>query len=209
MHKKYIWLIGAAALVALTLIALLISSLFIPHANYGFHTAVSSQEQQLRMQVVDTAIRWLGTQGCSDAHKRILEIYNSHEPLAQGYIVQTEDAWCATFVSTVAIQCGLTDRIPTECGCQRQIGLWQQLGQWEEADDYIPLPGDIIYYCMAESDYFGDCDGHSDHVGIVVGTWGGFIKVIEGNCNNEVAYRYIPINSYQIRGFGLPKYSES
>lgn len=40
-----------------------------------------------------------------------------------------------------------------------------------------------------------------------LGTEGGLIKVIEGNCNNRVAYRYIPMDSYQIRGFALPDFS--
>lgn len=176
-------------------------------ADYTFSHAVSDDERQLRLQFVDTAIRWLGTEGGTPAHSMLLEIYNGHRPLAQGYEVQPDDAWCATFVSAVAIECGRTDIIPTECGCQRQIGLWQKLGRWEEADDYTPQPGDIIYYSFGEFVPFGDATGHSDHVGIVVGTWRGFIKVIEGNYSDTVAYRYIPIDAPGIRGFGLPDYA--
>ena len=110
-----------------------------------------------------------------------------------------------TFVSTVAIQCDLTNIIPTECGCQRQIALFEAIGCWQEDDNYLPLPGDIIYYCSADSG-FGDCTGHSDHVGIVVGTWGCYIKVIEGNVNGAVDYRYILRNARTIRGFATPAY---
>lgn len=208
MQKKRKIRIFICAAVFIVIFAAAGSLAMIRWAHYGFSTAVNDDERNRRMEMVGTAINWLGTQGGSDAHGQILQIYNTHEPLAQGYTVKPQDAWCATFVSAVAIQCGMTDIIPTECGCQRQIGLWQNLGRWEEGDDHVPLPGDIIYYCIANPDRFGDCTGHSDHVGIVVGTWGGFIKVIEGNCNNRVAYRYIPVDSYQIRGFGLPDYSK-
>ena len=173
---------------------------------YGFHREVPPEEQALRLSFIQKAESWLGSQEGSQGHKEILAIYNGHSPLAQGYLVQENDNWCATFVSAVAIQQGLTDIIPTECGCQRQIGLFQKIARWQEDDSYIPLPGDIIYYCSKDKDPFSDCTGWSDHVGIVVGTAKGYIKVIEGNCNETVAYRYIPMDAVGIRGFALPDY---
>ena len=89
---------------------------------------------------------------------------------------------------------------------QRQIGLFDDLGCWEERDDYMPLPGDIIFYCTGNK-LFGDCIGWSDHVGIVVGTRFGWIQVIEGNVNDTVTYRYIMVNDPSIRGFGIPNFS--
>lgn len=174
--------------------------------DYGFAREVNQQEQALRLSFVQKAESWLGSDEGSQEHKEILSIYNGHTPLAQGYLVQENDNWCATFVSTVAIELGLTDIIPTECGCQRQIGLFQKIACWEEDDGYIPLPGDIIYYCNSDKDPFSDCTGWSDHVGIVVGTAKGYIKVIEGNSSNTVAYRYIQLDSRGIRGFALPDY---
>ena len=38
----------------------------------------------------------------------IIDLYNSHKPLARGYPVKYTDAWCSTFASAVAIQAGLT-----------------------------------------------------------------------------------------------------
>jgi hypothetical protein len=122
-------------------------------------------------------------------------------------MVTDTDNWCATFASAIAIDCNLTDIIPTECGCQRQITLWQELGRWEENDNYMPNPGDYIYYAWDERFSFGDCTGWADHVGIVVGTAEPFIKVIEGNYDDQVKYRTIMIGNYQIRGYGLPDYS--
>lgn len=177
-----------------------------PEEDFGFARDVSAQEQALRLQVVQTAEQYLGIKGGSEKHKALLDIYNTHTPLAQGYSVKESDKWCATFVSAIAISCELTDIIPTECGCQRQIGLFDALDCWEESDSYIPLPGDIIYYCTGNKTA-GDCTDWSDHVGIVVGTGQRSIKVIEGNYNNAVRYRIIPFDDSSIRGFGLPDYA--
>lgn len=176
--------------------------------QWGFSREIPEAEQAARKNYVAAAEKWLGCNDSNGSHRQIIDLYNSHKPLAQNYTVKYDDQWCATFVSAAAIACGITDIIPTECGCERQIQLFMGLGAWEERDDYIPLPGDIIYYCNTAR-WLGDCIGWSDHVGIVVGTWGPFIKVIEGNCGGKVAYRYIPINSPTIRGYGLPDFSKS
>ena len=176
-------------------------------ADYGFARTVSEAERQRRLEVVTAAENWLGTLEGFAGHEQLVQIYNSHEPVAQGYELSTEDDWCAAFGSIIAIQTKNTDIIPTECSCERQIGLWQELGCWVEDDGYTPLPGDYIYYAWDEGWSFGDCKGWADHVGIVVGTAGPFLKVIEGNYHDQVGYRTILINNYQIRGFGLPDYS--
>lgn len=205
-YIKYAFIILA---VLLTLSALVCGG-FLIYLNWndgGFARTVSEPEQQLRLEVVSTAQKWLGTQEGDAGHERIVQVYNAHEPLAQGYEVTTDDNWCAAFASSVAIQCGLTNIIPTECGCERQIGLWQNLGRWNEDDNYMPLPGDYIYYAWGEGWDLGDCTGWADHVGIVVGTAGPFIKVIEGNKDDSVTYRIIHRGYYQIRGYGLPDYA--
>jgi len=194
--------------VTLIIILLITTGIYIFFRNdpWGFSRAISREEAALRMHFVTAAENYLGYNEANDSHRVIIDIYNSHEPLALGYEVSYEDSWCAAFVSTIAIQCKLTDIIPTECGCERQIGLFQELDCWEEKDSYLPLPGDLIYYAWDEKLQFGDCTGWSDHVGIVVGTAGPIIKVIEGNIDDCVGYRYIPINHPEIRGFGLPNF---
>ncbi len=178
----------------------------VPNLSYGYARAVSEGEAALRSQVVKSAEGWLGTVEGDSRHRQIIDLYNGHEPLAQGYSVKYEDNWCAAFGSAAAISCDLTDIIPTECGCERQIGLFQNLGCWEEDDNYLPLPGDYIFYAWGDSPV-GDCTGWADHVGIVVGTWGPFIKVIEGNKDDAVGYRFLLRNDPSIRGFGLPDYA--
>lgn len=205
MSKKRKLILRIVIIFALLCLVIGLAVYAVRHGDYAFTRAVSDDERQRRLELVSAAQSWLGTEEGSVAHAQLLEIYNSHEPLAQGYPVSMEDNWCATFVSTAAIQSGLTDIIPTECGCQRQIGLWQDLDRWEEDDSYEPLPGDIIYYSSG-APLFGDNTVWSDHVGIVVGTWHGWIKVIEGNYGDMVAYRYIPINATNIRGYAVPDY---
>lgn len=204
--KRRIWVIPVAIVSAVIFFTVGIL-FFLQFSDWGFARAVPFSEQLRRLVTVHTAEQWLGTKEGDENHEKILQIYNTHEPLAQGYIVTAEDSWCAAFVSSVAIERRLTDIIPTECGCERQIGLWKELGRWEEDDNYLPLPGDIIYYAWEKGLTLGDCTGWADHVGIVVGTAGPFIKVIEGNKNDAVAYRIILRGDHQIRGYGLPDYA--
>lgn len=196
--------------ILLTLLALAVSlALVIAHYLYdpwGFYWKVSEEETELRMKTVETARQYLGYNESDGSHRKIIDRYNAHEPLAVGYTVQYEDSWCSTFVSAVSIQCGFTQIIPTECGCERHIGLFQDLGVWEEEDDLIPLPGDLIFYDW-NTEKPGSCTGWSDHVGIVVGTKWPFIKVIEGNYDDSVAYRYLPIGHVHIRGYAKPDYA--
>ena len=173
---------------------------------WGFYRKVPAQEAALRMALVKSAESYLGCQESDGSHKKIIDLYNSHEPLAMDYEVQYTDSWCAAFVSAAAISCELTEIIPTECGCQRQIDLFQTLGRWEETDSAIPLPGDLIYYDW-NMEKRGECTGWADHVGIVVGTKWPFLKVIEGNFQDSVGYHYLLLNDVQIRGFARPDYA--
>lgn len=175
---------------------------------WGYYWKVSPEEAAVRNRVVRTAESYLGFNEADGSHSRIIDLYNSQETLAMDYVVKYSDSWCSTFVSAVSIRCGLTRIIPTECGCERHIGLFQQLGTWEEDDDIIPLPGDIIFYDWDQT-MPGESGGWSDHVGIVVGTKWPFIKVIEGNKDDSVSYRILRIGDNQIRGYGKPDYAST
>ena len=163
-------------------------------------------ENQLREKVVSIAVGWLGCKESNGTHKKIIDVYNSHKPLARGYAVKYTDAWCSTFASAVAIVAGLTDIIPTECGCEEHTKLFKKLGAWVENDAYIPKPGDYIFYCWDDNGV-GDNTGGADHIGIVVSVTGNTIKVIEGNISDAVGYRTIQVNGKYIRGYGVPKYA--
>ena len=106
----------------------------------------------------------------------------------------------------MAIKTGLTDIIPTECGCGQMIQLFQKLGAWVENDAYRPSTGDVIFYDWDDNGV-GDDTGWPEHVGIVVSVSGNTIKIIEGNKSDSVSYREIAVNGRYIRGYGVPKYS--
>lgn len=164
-------------------------------------------EKELRQKVVDQAIEWLGCKESNGSHKKIIDVYNSHKPLARGYKMTYKDHWCAAYVSAVAIKCGLTDIMPTECSCTKMIEKHKKLGQWKETDSYVPQIGDIMMYDWNDSGS-GDNVGSPDHVGIVVSVSGNTIKVIEGNKNNAVEYRTMKVNGRYIRGYCLPNYKK-
>ena len=163
-------------------------------------------ETNVRSKVVSTAKKYLGCKEADGSHKKIIDTYNKHKPLARGYAVKHTDAWCATFVSAIAIICGYTDIMPTECSCSRMIDLYQKLGRWKEADSYIPSPGDVIMYDWGDSGV-GENKGAPEHTGIVVSVTGKNIKIIEGNKGEAVAYRDMKVNGRYIRGYCVPDFA--
>jgi hypothetical protein len=163
-------------------------------------------EQSLRATVTNLAASFIGRRESDGSHKPIIDIYNADKPLPRGYKMTYRDAWCAGFISTVAIKAGLTDILPKECSCAKMIEIYRKLNRWQENDGHTPKPGDIIFYDWDDSGN-GDNTGNPDHVGIVVSVERSIIKVIEGNISNAVGYRIIAINAKNIRGYGLPDYA--
>lgn len=155
--------------------------------------------------ILTVARGWLGCKESNGTHKKIIDVYNAHKPLARGYKVKYTDSWCATFVSACAIKVGYTDIIPLECSCNQMINGFKKIGRWCEDDAHVPSLGDVIFYDWQDSGK-GDNKGSSDHVGIVEKVEGSTITVIEGNKNDAVGRRKLQVNGRYIRGYGLPKY---
>ena len=185
-------------------ISLLVMSL-IAGVIYYASRSITPGESNVRRHIVRTAQQYLGCKESDGSHQPIIDRYNAHIPRARGYEVTYEDSWCATFTSAVAIEALVNGWIPIECSCEQQILLFEAMGRWVEDDCYLPKPGDFIYYDWNATGN-GNCRGWSDHVGIVVQTFGPVIKVIEGNKNDDVSYRYVFVNDSFIRGFGIPDY---
>ena len=157
-------------------------------------------------KLVDQARAWLGCKEADLSNKEIIDIYNHHEPVARGCKLGYRDPWCAAFVSACAIKTGMTDIIPTECGCGSMVKLFQKIDSWDESDDRIPNVGDIIFFDWDDSGY-GDNKALPGHVGIVEHVSGSTITVIDGNNKDDaVDRRTIKINGRFIRGYGVPKY---
>ena len=164
-------------------------------------------EAQLRQKVVDTILGWVGLNEADGSHKKIVDIYNSHKPLARGYALKYTDAWCAGTVSAVAIVNNITDIMPTEVGVGKMIDLYKALGRWMERDDYTPQIGDVVVYAWSD-DGVGECTTGADHVGIVTKVSGTSFWVTEGNYRDSVKTRSMQVNGRYIRGFGLPDYAK-
>lgn len=162
-------------------------------------------EAELRDLFVRTAATYIGVREGSAEHHALVDRYNSHMPLARGYALQYTDPWCAGFVSAVAIECGLTQILPTEVGCGKMIALFQDMGSWVEEDSYLPGPGDVIFYDWDDSGT-GNCTGSADHVGIVETVAGNTLTVIEGNYSDMVKRRSLQVNGRYIRGYGVPDF---
>lgn len=167
-------------------------------------------EKELRQKVVSTALAWLGTRENTAKHLEMLAIYNAQRPLPRGWKMKVTDFWCAAFVSTVSLQLGLRDIMPTECGCPGMVRLYQELGRWVEDDAYVPFPADVVFYDWQDSaTNYATTDniGHPDHVGIVLDCDGKNMTIIEGNNANAVNKRVLAVNDRFIRGFGIPDYA--
>ena len=210
MKTKKTWLrlpLRMLGILALAAAVYLIAPRLVPAEWFGFAYEVPAEEARARMKLVDTACGWAGVREDDGSHRFIIDLYNTLDPLPVDYTVTYDDAWCAAFVSAAALESGMTDIIPPECSCSRQIKLFQDLGRWEEDDGYQPLPGDIIYYDW-DLPRSIDCTGWPEHVGIVVGTYGPYIRVVEGNMDDGTAgFRTIMQNDWCIRGYGLPDYA--
>lgn len=180
-----------------------------PEAEQENTTIVTCDVEALaRAKIVATAKAWLGCKESDESHKQIIDVYNGHKPLARGYAVKYTDAWCSTYASAVAIKAGMTDVVPTECGCEKHIQLFKNMGAWQESDAYTPKPADYIFYDWDDNGV-GDCTGNADHVGIVCEVASGKITVIEGNMSDKVGYRTIEVDGRYIRGYGVPDYAKT
>ena len=163
-------------------------------------------ETELRQSVVDIMRGWLGWTEANGKFRRIIDLYNTQNPLPRRYPVKYSDEWCAATVTAAGMAAGLQDIIYGECGCGKMIALYEARGLWVEDDAYIPSPGDIIMYDWDDSG-LGDNRGNPDHVGVVEQVVGGTITIIEGNKGGAVARRKLAVNGRYIRGYCVPDYA--
>lgn len=154
--------------------------------------------------VLNVMRSWLGYSEANGKFKQIIDLYNSHKPLARGYAVKYTDEWCDTCVSAAAIKAGAVDLIGTECGCEEHVKIFKAKGIWIEDGTITPQPGDIILFNWDDSTQPND--GYSDHIGYVESVSGRTITTIEGNKGQAVARRTLSVGAGNIRGYARPKY---
>lgn len=161
----------------------------------------------LRMKAALAAARWLGTKEGSREHRQLLEVYNSIRPLPRGYALTEGDPWCGAFVSAAAVQAGVGHLLPLECSCSKIIEGARKMGIWVENDAHRAGIGDWVLYNW-QSGGTGDDTGAPDHVGIVIGWEKESMLVAEGNYDNAVKLRSLPVDGPSVRGFVCPRYEE-
>lgn len=163
-------------------------------------------------ELVGYALKWVDAVAGDEKHKFIIDNYNKINPLPRNYKVKYTDAWCATFVSFCFSQLNSLDIFPAECSCNKMISKAISLGIWHEDEDYMPNIGDVIFYDWHDNG-IGDNKGSADHVGIVYKTTldskNYMFEVVEGNMNNRVGKRTLHKNARYIRGFIIPRYTDS
>lgn len=103
--------------------------------------------------------------------------------------------WCACYVSWVLNQAGYSE--PKFDACQSQcVPYFSSNGRWANRGYSDIAPGDVIFF-----DWEGD--GHSDYVGIIIGTDGIRVYTVEGNSGDACKIRDYDLNSSVIMGYGL------
>ena len=150
---------------------------------------------------------WIGCNEQDGSFRQIIDTYNSHFPKARGYTVKYTDEWCDTTVSAAAIKADMVDLIGTECGCEEHVKIFKSKDIWIEDGTITPEPGYIIVYSWRMASQPNDA--YSDHIGVVAAVKDGVITVIEGNKNEAVGYRSIPVGWGHIRGYAAPRYGGS
>ncbi|WP_025728377.1 glucosaminidase domain-containing protein [Atopobacter phocae] len=161
----------------------------------GNQMAVTAQ------QVINTAASYLGVGMYSSTHKSIVDTYNSVKPLPMYYALKYHDDWCDCFVSFIGIKLGISKLIGRECGVERHINIFKQMGIWIGLN--TPKTGDIITF-----DWQG-ARGFADHIGFVESVSNGRVNTIEGNAGSpsQVRRSSYPLNSAYIKGYARPKYA--
>ena len=115
--------------------------------------------------------------------------------------------WCAMFVAFCLEYAGIPEAdFPRNAACDYWVDELIPLDLYREAEDYRPIPGDLIFYDW-------DDDPYAEHIGIVA--WLGeytdsntgevieTVTAIEGNTSNTVAYRTYDLDDPCVIGYGL------
>ena len=114
------------------------------------------------------------------------------------------EPWCAAFVSWCAYVAGVLDAVGGKFSyCPSWVNHFKQVGQWHNPSNFIPKPGDIIFF------------GEAAHVGIVEDSDGTYVYTIEGNTSGAsgliangggVCRKTYRLTENYIMGYGRPDY---
>ena len=148
-------------------------------------------------EYLNTCKKYLGTKEGSSKHKKIVDMFNSSK--LKTFSISYNDAWCAAFISAMAIETNMDKLIPISANCDEMYKKGVVMGIAIPKDKWIPKMGDIVFYDW-------NLNVELDHVGAVESINGINIHVIEGNKNNSVAYRDINYKNGTITKILRPRY---
>ena len=154
--------------------------------------------------LLSLARQFIGVNQFDDAHRFLVNLYNSGVRSYSGYRVSVYDDWCDIYVSSMYQLAGIIQLIDKEAYVPFHIQLMKNKGIWIGRS--TPQAGDIVTFDWQQ-------DGDSDNIGIVEKVENGRIYTLEGNTSDHsdpdlskfVAKSY-PINYDKIVGFGRPQY---
>lgn len=138
--------------------------------------------------VVDLALSQVGQQG--------------GQPYWSYYGFSSRVAWCACFVNWCMRNTpSATNSYPYSSNnayCQTVANNLSSLGQFGH-DSSIITTGDVIFFDW-------ECDGHTDHIGIVIGRDSNKVYTVEGNSGDQVKIKSYNLSSSVIYGYGYLNY---
>lgn len=163
------------------------SDLYMAGKYYQALTEVKLTGDQ-RTDIVNVALSQLGYQEGGSGNQLSGEVFGGVNHTEYGNWFGMQDMWCAMFVSWCAERAGISENIVpkhayTPYGLQffRERDLNHDQAELA-AGEYIPQPGDIIYFRSSRS------TKRTNHVGLVTGYADGIIYTIEGNINSLYTY---------------------
>jgi hypothetical protein len=127
--------------------------------------------------------------------------FQKYSPAVPGLEWSQNQAWCATFVSWVALKAGVADLYPRTASCAVGVSWFKNAGRFSE----YPAVGAQIFYG----------NGGGSHTGIVYAYDDTYAYTYEGNTNASggaegdgvYAKKRVRRDAY-VYGYGLPKFPE-
>lgn len=151
--------------------------------DFIYGTRVGNQD------VVDLALSQFGQQG--------------GQPYWSYYGFSSRVEWCACFVHWCMRNTpSATSHYPSTANnayCQTVANYFKSIGQWGDRNYTNLSAGDTIFFDW-------DVDGHTDHIGIVIGRDATSVYTVEGNSGDEVKVKSYTLGSSIIYGYGLMDY---
>ena len=129
------------------------------------------------------------------------------QPYWSYYGFTSRVAWCACFVNwcmrTESTGAGAsyptTQMTGNNAYCPTLVNWFRSNNRWAKRGYDNLVPGDVIFFDW-------ECDGTSDHVGLVVGRDENYVYTVEGNSGDQVRTKKYALNSNSIQGYGLMNY---